>query len=88
MEWTMMEWPDSGWSWWWTLPMMVFMLAVVGTILGAVITASRSSGPISRGDHPSPDDILDTRFARGEIDSAEYRERVGEVHRTSAGRRM
>jgi putative membrane protein len=84
---TMMDWTDSGWSWWWMLPMMVFMLAVIGTILWAVVTVSRESGPSSGTDHPSPDDILNTRFARGEIDSAEYRERVDELHRTSAGRR-
>ena len=81
----MMDWTDGGFSWWWMLPMMGFMLAVIGTILWAIVTVSRSSGPTSVSDHPSAEDILNSRFARGEIDTAEYRERVDELHRTGAG---
>jgi putative membrane protein len=66
-EMPMMDW--SGWAWWWmAIPMVVFWGAVAWVI---VMVARRPSG-FSRRDAR---DVLDERYARGEIDSEEYRTR-------------
>jgi len=70
---------DGGWHGWFLGPlMMVFWLAV---IVGAVVLVLRllgGTGSRSGAVHkPGPDamDILRERFARGEIDKAEFEER-------------
>jgi putative membrane protein len=75
----MMDWTDSGWSWWWMVPMMLFMAALIGTIVWAVLMAVQA--PDTRNPtRPSAEDILNERFARGEIDSADYREYLDALH--------
>jgi putative membrane protein len=75
----MRDWTDGGLSWWWMLPMMLFMAALVGTVIWAVLVASRA--PDTRSATPrSPEDILDERFARGEIDGSNYRQRLDALH--------
>ena len=71
----MYHWMDSGWAWWWIVPMMVFMLVVVGVIVWALANATRPTA-ISQPPARSPEDILAERFARGEIDSSDYHERL------------
>jgi putative membrane protein len=73
----MMDWGDSGWSWWWMLPMMMFMVVVVGAVIWAVLAVSRPGSDTSREAPPqSAEEILHERFARGEIESAEYHDRL------------
>lgn len=64
----------SGGAWWWMFPMMfVFLIAAAGVVWA--LYASRSQippGPQTM----SPEEVLAHRLARGEIDTAEYRERL------------
>lgn len=73
---------DDGSSWVMVAIMIIVMVAVVGGIVWAIVFASRSTS--SSGTHaastPPPQQptarlVLDERFARGEIDTEEYRER-------------
>ena len=69
----------SGWSW-------VFGgLVVVGVVILIIVLLRRSipvrndapSTPLSvAGGAPSPQQILDERYARGELTTEEYRERI------------
>ncbi len=66
---------DGGGWWWMMIPMMVVMLVVVSVIVWAVLNAYRSHlQGIPRP--PTPEEVLAHRFARGEIDTAEYDERL------------
>jgi putative membrane protein len=76
----MMDWADSGWSWWWVLSMMVFMLLLVGAGIGVVVAVVRPNETPTLSAHPTAEEILKERFARGEIDAAEYRERLDALH--------
>jgi putative membrane protein len=83
----MMDWGDNGgWAWWWMIPMMMFMIVLVGAVVWALVAFARSSGgtPPRSATAPSPEDILGERFARGEIDAAEYRERIDALHGQNA----
>jgi putative membrane protein len=75
----MMDWTDSGWSWWWMLPMMTFMAALLGAIAWALLMATRAPKTESPT-RPNAEDILNERFARGEIDASDYRERLAALH--------
>lgn len=73
----MFWWPGaSGWGW---LFMSVFMLAFWGLVVWAIVRAvgdgGRWRGPRER-EPGDPERILAERFARGEIDEAEYRDRL------------
>lgn len=72
-----MDWND-GPSWWMVTMMIVITLAVVGGIIWAIVFASRasqSSATSAPTAGPNPREILDQRYARGEIDTADYEER-------------
>ncbi len=75
-----MDW-DKGTSWGMVSAMIVVTVLIVGVIVWAVVYATRRtttpstpmagvpmSGPTAR-------DLLDQRYARGEIDTADYEER-------------
>jgi putative membrane protein len=69
----------DGYMWWWMIPMMVLMFAVVGAVVWALVHASRAGEPT--GHHPpSAEAILAQRLAAGEIDTAEYHERLDALH--------
>ena len=78
----MNNWNGGGWGWGAWFAMGFMMLAFWGLIAVVIIVAIRSlghrpDGP-SAGATSSEDDalrILDTRFARGEIDADEYTSR-------------
>jgi putative membrane protein len=73
-----MDWADSGrWMWWGMLPMMIFMVAAVVAVVWAIVAVTRVNPPTDHGSRRTPEDILAERFARGEIDAAEYRQRLG-----------
>jgi putative membrane protein len=73
----MMGWyhDGAGWGGWllMTLAMVAFW-ALVAFAVVAVLRGSRDSTPPAR-DHRDPLQILDERFARGEVDEAEYHAR-------------
>ena len=62
-----------GWMWiFWVL-----VLAAVVFVLVAVARGVRPSSPVAE----SPEEILKRRYARGEIDQAEYQERLQDLRR-------
>lgn len=67
---------DMGWGGW--LVMVASMIAFWALVVFAVVAIFRSSRDQSthRGPRPDPLEILDERFARGEIDAAEHRARA------------
>jgi len=68
---------DNGTSWWMVAVMSIFAVVVIAAIVVGAIALSRTgrhqppAGPAT----PSPIDILNQRYARGEIDTADYEER-------------
>jgi len=72
-----MDW-NNGSTWVMVVVMIVVTLAVVGGIIWAIVFASRSAhhpGVPAAPAGPSARDLLDQRYARGEIDTADYNER-------------
>lgn len=71
---------ESFWhSFWWVIPLLLMILCCIGMgrRRGAGICGFRSWGADSRNLRPSDSaiDILDKRYALGEIDREEYEER-------------
>ncbi|GAA1743905.1 SHOCT domain-containing protein [Microcella frigidaquae] len=67
----------DGWAWMW----VVGSLFVIGVVVLVVVLVRNSTAGTSRGNPPvamtpTPRQILDERFARGELTTDEYRERV------------
>lgn len=80
----MWGWYDGGTGWAGWLLMVAVMVVFWAMVLWAVMAIFRSTQTPAGGGgapHRSPMDILDERFARGEIDETEYRARA-EVLRT------
>jgi putative membrane protein len=71
------RWDDrmmGGWGWMWLVGLLS-MLLLVGLVV-AIVWAVTRSGSTSRPDPTSrAREILDERYARGEISTEEYRER-------------
>lgn len=78
------HWMGMSWGWVWIV--LVILLIVIGVLVALVL---RSSASAERGRSPGWDpesgqrarSILDERYARGEIDSADYEERVERLRR-------
>ncbi|WP_431676623.1 SHOCT domain-containing protein [Kitasatospora sp. KL5] len=76
----MMYWDGGGWAWMMFMPLL--WIALIGLIVWAAVRlAHRPGGGQSEGDRPGPGprhetprEILDRRYASGEIDSDTYRE--------------
>ena len=82
-----MHWYYEGWSWWnWAL-MTVGMLAFWGLVAWAfvrlVVSPDRSVGEARR----TPEEVLAARFAAGEIDNAEYHERLDTLRSSATSSR-
>ena len=60
----------SGFGWIW---MLIVWAVVIGGVVWIVTQLSTRNGPRERGGPSDARSILDERFARGEIDEAEYR---------------
>ena len=66
------------WSEYWPMPAMFFgpMIMILFVIVCIVVMSSMMRGSMRHSDRRrDPLDILKERFARGEIDQAEYEER-------------
>ncbi len=72
----MWEW-HSGWAWWW---MGVGMVAFWGLVAFVVVTLLRQSRTES-AQRGGAREILDERYARGEIEKDEYRRRSELIRR-------
>lgn len=62
----------GGWMWLWGTLMMLSWVAIIAGAVWLVLR-SRSGGPASGG---RARQILDERYARGELDTEEYRDRL------------
>ena len=87
----MMDW--GGWGWWWVL-MPLMMVAFWGLVAWVVITVVRGNQTDSTrsdqqvppaGPEKSAEQMLAERFARGEIDAAEYNRAVDVLRATRSG---
>lgn len=80
-----MMWNWHGNGWWWFVMMPAVMVAFSGLVAWLVVTVIRSSQsgetrpPVSE----DPQRILDTRYARDEIDADEYHRRSDDLRATS-----
>lgn len=82
----MMDWNHDGVGWGGWIVMTLSMLVFWGVVVFVVVALFRSAGGTGSPDRLRPRDpmeILDERFARGEIDADEYHARQ-EVLRNSA----
>jgi len=72
-------WNDGGWT-------IVWMVLCVGVIIGLVWAVVRAftGGGSSREQPSDPKGLLAQRFANGEIDAAEYQERMHVLEATGA----
>ncbi|MGQ0480296.1 MAG: SHOCT domain-containing protein [Pseudonocardia sp.] len=76
----MAGWGGIGW-----ILMAVFWIAVIGLIVWAVVRLSHGNrGPAQQGE--TPREILDRRFASGEIDADAYAEARGRLTEQRPGR--
>ena len=64
-------WNDGGWGLVWMLLSMAIMVILVLLVIRAFAAGDSRKAP----EH-DPKDVLAVRFAKGEIDSDEYRERL------------
>lgn len=71
----MMDGSMMGWFWIWPV------LVLIGLILLGYLAfrLAQGRGTASRDDEPSAREILDRRYARGDIDDEEYRRRRAEL---------
>jgi len=69
----------GGWMWLWGVAMMVLFVVLIVWLIRASI--GQPAAPAARGRDPMDNarQILAERYARGELSSEEYRERVGEL---------
>ena len=73
----MWSWHGDG-GWWWlagTLMMILFWGAAIWLIAQLVRSTGESGSPA----RPSAEDIVRERYARGEIDSEEFRRRLDDL---------
>lgn len=67
-----MHWGDMGWGWGAGLFWTIFTVAILAAAAAVIILALRRPSEPRSG---SAEQILAERFARGEIDEEEYRQR-------------
>ena len=70
----------TGWGWMMMVLWTILLLLVAGGLIWAILAATQSTSSTRRSSptpqvHPSARDVLDERFARGEIDADEYQQR-------------
>ena len=70
----------AGWGWAAMIAGLVFMIAVVGVIVWVVLTVASPARRSTTADQASRStEILDQRYARGEIDRDEYLQRKADL---------
>jgi putative membrane protein len=60
---------------WWIVLVLLFWLLVIGSIVFVLRSKGGWGPPRAHVDRESAVDVLDARYARGEIEADEYRER-------------
>lgn len=72
----------SGWMWVWGAALIIGVLTLIGGLVWAIVATAAHrraprAGPAGPAPAPAPArQILDERYARGELDTQEYRERL------------
>lgn len=77
-----MMWWDGGWSWWAWLVMIPVMIGFWAAIGWIVVIAVRGphDGPVdNEAATANAEQILAERYARGEIDSTDYHQRLDDL---------
>ena len=73
------------WAWWAWIPMTIGMVAFWGLVAWAVVALVRITGDggdsrrEARREGTNPEQLLQQRLARGEIDVEEYEERLAAI---------
>lgn len=78
--WQMYDWMGWGWGGMWLGPL--FMIAVLAVLIVGIVVLVRwigGSGTDGGGRVRTPREILDERYARGEIDRDEYQRRRDDI---------
>lgn len=70
----------GGWGWGMAVFGWVFMAAIVGLVVWLVVTSTRRTRPPGSGGRGALD-VLDERYARGDIDREEYLQRRADLER-------
>lgn len=68
---------DDGNGWWWIMG-TIGLLIIIALVVAIIVALQRSNAPqpdASGARRRTADDLLAERFARGEMDEAEYRRR-------------
>ena len=74
----MMDWNGGDWSGWTWLAMTMCMVVFVGLAAWIVWLVARrpTEGAATPSSGPTPEEVLRQRFAAGEIDEAEFEQRL------------
>lgn len=80
----MWSWHGGGWAWLVMAPMMVVFWGLV-IWAGLTVVRQAGAGRDDPGRGRGPEEVLRHRFAAGEIDATEYRQRLDVLHSTTPG---
>lgn len=72
-------WHMNGWGWGMGLVGFFGMLLVVALVVWLIVVTTRATDSFGRGGARTAIDLLDERYARGEIDRNDYLERRGDL---------
>jgi putative membrane protein len=70
---------DAGWMWAWMLGVLIVTVVLVASLIWVL---ARVGGPAGQSPGSRARDLLDERYARGEIATDEYRERLNNLRET------
>ncbi|MFP4186388.1 MAG: SHOCT domain-containing protein [Thermoplasmata archaeon] len=76
----MEDWSMMGGAWWIWLILVIAVILVIGVLIALLLNGS-SNGSNRSSTNKSAEQILDERYARGEITEEEYREKKKEMRR-------
>jgi len=77
-DWNHMGW-GGGWMWLWGIAMMALLVVLIVWLVRIGSGATPGGTPTARDPGERAREILAERFARGELSTEEYRERVAEL---------
>ncbi len=79
-----------GFGWWWVIPVAIFVMMVLcifmmrrGMSCMMCGPSSHTRGPFWKSQSESAREILDKRYARGQIGKEEYEEKKTDLERTN-----
>lgn len=69
----------DGWHWWMPFTGILWLVVVAVVVVGIVLLARSRGDTASSGGGRAAMDVLDERYARGEIDREEYLQRKDDL---------